>query len=178
MGLGDIGDGDLFGSDESESSSSSSKKKYVVITRDEFEEALEETKIDWHRLDLKKVGEWVYQSGRLHNVPSVVVVRTYSTIDKRTNKGRGKGDDAIRSVLWDVEQGRPVGGRRKTLRIQTWKSNLIPKLNELIEEASSIVTTCDRCGSHMVIRKNSKTEEEFLGCSRYSDCTYTKELPE
>lgn len=171
MGLDDLMDGDS-------DSSSSSSKKYVVVTRDEFEEALEETKIDWHRLDLENVGEWVYQSGRLHGVPKTVVLRTYSTIDKRTNRGRGKGKDAIRSVIWDVAEGRPVGGRKKTLRIKTWRSNLIPKLNELAEEAHSMVTMCDSCGSHMVIRKNSKTDEEFLGCSEYPDCKNTKNLPE
>lgn len=178
MGLDDLKDGGLSKDRGSSNKSSSNKKKYVVITRDEFEDALAETKIDWHRLDLENVGEWVYQSGHLHNVPSVVVLRVYSTIDKRTNKGRGKGDDAIRSVLWDVQLGRPVGGRRKTLRIQTWKSNLIPKLNELIEEVSSIVTICDRCGSHMVIRENNKTNAEFLGCSNYPNCNNTRELPE
>lgn len=167
---------DLMGGDNK--SSSSSTKKYVAVTRDEFEEALSDTKIDWHRLDLENVGEWVYQSGRLHNTPSTVVLRTYSTIDKRTNRARGKGKDAIRTVIWDVALGRPVGGRKKTLRIKSWRSNLIPKINELAEEAGSMVTMCDRCGSHMVIRENSQSGQEFLGCSSYPDCKNTKELPD
>jgi hypothetical protein len=178
MGLDDLIGEDSSSSETDKSKSSSTTKRYVAVTRDEFEEALEETKINWHRLDLENVGEWVYQSGHLHNVPSTVVLRTFSTIDKRTNKARGKGKDAIRTVIWDVELGQPVGGRKKTLRIKTWRSNLIPKINELVEEVGQMVIICDRCGSHMVIRENAKTGEEFLGCSSYPDCKNTKQLPD
>ena len=37
---------------------------------------------------------------------------------------------------------------------------------------------CPECGAPMVIRRNRNTDGEFLGCSRFPDCTETRALPE
>jgi ssDNA-binding Zn-finger/Zn-ribbon topoisomerase 1 len=41
-----------------------------------------------------------------------------------------------------------------------------------------IAITCPKCGGMMVRRTNRSNGSEFLGCSRYPDCTYTQPLPE
>lgn len=35
---------------------------------------------------------------------------------------------------------------------------------------------CKACGSHMIKRKNSITNEEFYGCYHYPKCDYTEPL--
>ena len=34
---------------------------------------------------------------------------------------------------------------------------------------------CENCGSDMVLRKNSATNETFYGCINYPKCCYTEE---
>ena len=41
----------------------------------------------------------------------------------------------------------------------------------------TIVMNCPECGEPMVVRKNSITEEDFLGCSQYPACKHTEPIP-
>lgn len=41
-----------------------------------------------------------------------------------------------------------------------------------------IVKACPRCGQLLEIKRNRSTQEEFLGCSAWPQCTYTEPLPE
>ena len=40
-----------------------------------------------------------------------------------------------------------------------------------------ITATCPQCSKPLVIRRNKKTDKEFLGCEQWPDCTYTEPLP-
>jgi restriction system protein len=37
--------------------------------------------------------------------------------------------------------------------------------------------TCPRCGAALVVRRNRRTGEAFLGCSRFPNCRHTQPLP-
>ena len=40
-----------------------------------------------------------------------------------------------------------------------------------------VTVTCPACGGPMVQRTNRQNGSEFLGCSRYPDCTETAKVP-
>lgn len=103
-------------------------------------------------------------------------VRVFSTIDKRTGESRDKGEDAIRTVLWDTKESRPIAGRSHTKRISTWRENLKPKIDKLRSSIGEVTIVCDRCGNWMVKREGQYGE--FLGCLNYPDCDNTEKVPE
>lgn len=41
-----------------------------------------------------------------------------------------------------------------------------------------ITKPCRRCGALLEIKRNRETNEEFLGCARWPECTHTEKLPE
>lgn len=41
-----------------------------------------------------------------------------------------------------------------------------------------ITKPCKRCGALLEIKRNWAANEEFLGCARWPDCSYTEKLPE
>lgn len=152
----------------------SSKRTYVRPTKSEFEKCLRESAVDWTEKPGVEAGEVVYES---HDVlPSYdnVVMRCYSTISKSSGKARDKGSDAIRLVLFDKQTDRPIGGRKKTLRIKTYCKNLKEKIADQAEETENFLMVCDRCGGLMVIR-NGKYGE-FYGCREYPECENTEQI--
>lgn len=47
------------------------------------------------------------------------------------------------------------------------------------EPRTVLLTSCPKCGAdRLVVRTNSETGERFVGCSRYPDCTYTRDVPQ
>jgi restriction system protein len=44
--------------------------------------------------------------------------------------------------------------------------------------AAKLAVSCAECGRPMVVRTNSATGEEFLGCSQFPACKHTEPLPE
>lgn len=164
MGLGD------FTSDESGS------KEYVRITREEFEDFLSEH-YGWENLSVsgeyaKFNRELVYQIKGIGNED--LQLRVYSSVDKRTDKARDKGSDAIRTIIWSLELDRPIGGRTRTHRIHTWRKNLKKKIDSLLDEWEDNVHRCGECGNWMVKREGEYGE--FLGCSAYPDCDNTRHI--
>lgn len=94
---------------------------------------------------------------------------------------RDVGQDAIRTVVWHHEFERPIGGRRKTLRIgpsdsnpEGWRGNLRPKIewvrqNWRVYDAAQM--TCPDCGSEMTGAKSEYGE--FMSCT---ECDHTEDL--
>lgn len=172
MGLGDVG--------EDVEDSSSGAKKYKEITRNEFEEFLNENGYDWSFVHQKMnpdqlrnfTGELVYQVSGIEESDLKLLV--FSSIDTRTEKSRPKGSDAIRTVIWSKKHQRPVGGKTRTHRIGTWRSNLRPKIEELLDEWGKHVVECDECGGWLVKREGEYGE--FLGCVNYPDCDNTQQV--
>lgn len=173
MGLDDYGMGNSNGG--------SSDREYKQITRQEFEDCIGRVDNDFeivmqesNNLGHKKsfTGEYVYR------VPIAerddIEIRIFSTIDKNSNRARDKGDDAIRCVIWDNPTESAIGGRKKTLRIKTFCSNLTRKIKELKNQWDSMTTNCSECGGWMVKREGEYGE--FLGCTSYPDCNNTEQL--
>ena len=166
MKLFDDNDDDEVDSDDD------SAKKYVQPSQEEFEIFLAGTPWSWDIAE-QDVGEVVYKSDDFSS-REAIDVRIFSTIDERTAKARPKDSDAIRTVVWNNNEGSPVGGRRSTYRIKTWRKNLSKKLKSLSEDIDEYVQVCDECGSLMVIRNGEYGE--FYGCSSYPSCTETRQI--
>jgi len=169
MGLGDLSPDDAPSGHET-------KRKYSQPTKQEFEECLFSAKedVEWS-IDMKAPGlEYVYDCHDFLPDHNGIVLRVYSTIDKRTGRARSKDSDAIRLVVFNRHVMRPMGGRVKTLRIETYCKNLTEKIQDIFEEYEQYVNECPECGRWMVIREGKYGE--FLGCTGYPDCDHTEEV--
>lgn len=172
-----------FTSDNSDDNNKSSgQREYVRITKEEFEEFLTEVDNSWSVVsddekandDLRNFSREYIYGIPLRDAPEELELRVFSTIDKRTDLCRDKGTDAIRLVIWDSKEFYPVGGRKKTLRIETWKKNLRRKIEELKSDWEEHTTSCNECGAWMVKREGEYGE--FLGCIRYPRCDNTRQI--
>lgn len=173
-----INDDDSSKSNES----SSTKRKYVRISQIELEEFLDNITNNWKRLtpeddqNLTFTGEMVYEFPTLVSHDDLVG-RLYSTIEQGTGKARDKGKDAMRLVIWSNSAGHPIGGRKKTLRIKTWRKNLKEKFISLHEEWEQYVNKCPECTNGWLVERSGQYGD-FLGCTEYDDCTYTEQIEE
>lgn len=110
-----------------------------------------------------------------------LVIRVWSTIVR--GNSRDKGKDAIRAVVWDTERSKPIGGRKKTLRIgptdtnpEGWKGNLRPKVKDLISEWRKYDRECPECGARMAKRTPGRGDDwtAFWGCTNYPECDHSE----
>jgi hypothetical protein len=155
-----------------------SAKHYVRITEDEFEEFLFGLVPDAERADVPGTRETVYD---LPLPGDGLTIRVFSTI--QGGEGRDRGDDAIRCVVWNHEIDAPVGGRRKTLRIGTWRKNLRAKIEDLYANwRDHVYGTCPECGRGVLVERESGPGDEwdpFLACSEWDGgdgCEHTEAL--
>jgi hypothetical protein len=93
---------------------------YIELTKDDFEEGI------FKKYDL---GAEPYESHRsqeyqylLKTSHPIVKIMVYSSVDKRTNKTRGVGEDAIRLVLWNSRDDRPLGKGKRVYRVTSKES--------------------------------------------------------
>lgn len=163
---------------DTETNQSGTSKKYVKITREEFEEFLDNKAPYFWKIVDTDAGEIIYETDEFMFEYQNITLRIFSTIEKGVDVVRGKGDDAIRTVIWSKEHNAPIGGRTKTLRIQTWRKNLLKKINSLSDEWHNYVDPCPECSGWLVERegKNGK----FLGCINWTEdgsgCNYIKNI--
>jgi hypothetical protein len=189
MGLGDFKEDS--GDDEQKSErdyggggGGGGKRKYVRITEEEFEDFLDKLWYEWHEANPSDDGFRKFSKEKVYSIPPLngnisddVTILIFSTIDTRTGKARDKGQDAIRCVLWDTELQKPIGGRKKTLRIESWRSNLGPKVENLVEETNEYLRHCPECQTGWLVKREGQYGE-FLGCVRYPDCNHTEQIDE
>lgn len=150
--------------------------QYVRVTSEEFEEFIH---------DVVPAAEAAHEPGVTEDIYDLplpadgLTIRVYSTI--QGDAARDRGDDAIRCVVWNHEHGVPVGGRRKTLRIPTWRKNLREKIEDLYScwrdhEHGS----CPECGAGVLVERRPKGGQDwdpFLACSEWNGgdgCEYTE----
>lgn len=103
---------------------------YYKIDRTEFEDFL--AAYDAERVDVDGVKELVY------DIPTDgdgVVVRVFSAIDG--DGSRDAGRDAIRVLAWGVTADVPLASATRTHRIDTWKDNLAPKIDDMVARADA-----------------------------------------
>ena len=151
---------------------------YVRITGNEFEEFIRDVVPSARRVRVPGVGENVYD---LPLPADDLTIRVFSTI--QGGEGRDRGADAIRCVIWNHEAGEPVGGRRKTLRIGTWRKNLRAKIEDLYanwrDHEHGAYPECRR--GVLVERTPSGPQDwdPFLACSDWDGgdgCEHTEAL--
>lgn len=154
------------------------KGDFIVFSKEEFETILDNMEYEFEEVDTSSgkrfSQEIVYESIDLgFPLHPNLVLRIFSTVDKRSMESRGKGNDSIKCVVWDKELERPIGGRSYTKRLGTMPENLNAKAADIIEQYEKYITSCDECGAWLVERENSKDGNKFLGCVRYPDCKNT-----
>lgn len=142
---------------------------YESITESEFVAFLEEVAA-FERVTPPQTKELVFD---LPLPADYLSIRIYSSIDKRSGVSRKCGSDAIRCVIWNHDIEEPVGGRVRTHRIETWRSNLRPKIKSLYGQWREFDRICEECGSVMCVRD---ANGGFFGCTSYPDCTHTEPL--
>ena len=89
--------------------------EYIELTKEDFEEGI------FKKYDL---GAEPYENNRsqeyqylLKTSHPIIKIMVYSSVDKRTNKTRGVGEDAIRLVLWNSRDDRPLGKGKRIYRV-------------------------------------------------------------
>lgn len=176
MGLGDLVPGDDENNSSSGSESSGTDKKYVRPTREDMEEFFRQRPETYRYADVENTKELVFETEDFLFLTPHIVLRVFSTVDERSGAARDKGSDAIRTVVWDKDLDRPVGGRTKTLRIKTWRKNLNEKIDDLMSSQTDYVQKCPECGEWMVVREGKYGK--FWGCRNYPDCQETAQIPD
>lgn len=105
---------------------------FVTLTKGEFEAILPE---GWREVGGERAWE------RIYDIPTSkpgLLVRIYSTVDKRTDTTRAIGADAIRIVFWDDYNDRPLGKGKKILRVEgrtTIQSRIASRVQEFLGTA-------------------------------------------
>jgi len=150
----------------------SNKKTYTRFSRQEFEEVLDDTGLFFKPACYEWSKEYIYES---QSEDGRFSIRVYSTVDKRTDKSRDKGSDAIRVTVIENEVERPVVKEKRVNRIQTWPKNLKKRINKIKDSKDDLVY-CNNCGSVMVIRENQSSGNKFWGCTLYPECKNTKSI--
>lgn len=130
---------------------------YTEISADEMRNFFESRGYEKTRRPRDKEDSYVRRS-----TDSMLMIRVFSSmVDDRQ---RGKGEDAIRCNLMDVEADIPIWSMTKTLRLSTWQSNLLPKL-EPFEEILRLNKRCPVCGNCMVPKESTwNPGTVFWGC--------------
>lgn len=146
----------------------------VKITAEEFEEALNETGLDFKKVDYRWANEIIYEA---ESEKGTFVIRVYSTIDKFKDLSRDTGEDSIKINVLHKETGKPLFKTTRTYRVPSWKKNLKKKIRKIVNDKDKLMI-CSKCGSVMVIRENSENGNKFYGCASYPKCRNTVSFQE
>lgn len=149
----------------------------VTISKEEFDSFISKFAHE-HDLTVRYVddagGKQIVYEFDLPSDPDEISIRIFSSINDEeeyegksyAGQSRAKGYGSIKSVLWHKEFDKPITGRSHTKRIDTWKSNLTPKLEDLLEDKSYY---CDECDDGILIIRSSQ-HGQFKGCTNYPAC--------
>lgn len=149
-----------------------SNRTYHNVTIDEVKAVLEP--LGFKLISLVGVMELVFAK-RVDQDDQQLSLRVFTGINQDGNS-RGCGDDAMRVALFwrDSKTGKVVscGGDKRVNRIQTWKKNLVARLERWQDALPQ--HTCEKCGSPMILR--TSRHGDFLGCASYPTCTATRKV--
>lgn len=145
------------------------KRRYTRIEQEEFEQFLNSF-AHFEQPEDTTAEEEVY------DIPlpaDDLVIRIFSTL--QDGNGRDCGSDAIRTTVYDKASDTVIGGEKKTLRIETWRSNLRPKVEDLVANWRNYQHGhCPDCGHRLAVRDGKYGE--FLGCTDYPNCKHTQDV--
>lgn len=139
---------------------------YTQITYQEFQQIMTEQGFKENGFNI--AGEYVFDKHVEYN-GVWFYIRVYSSVDKRTNKTRDVGTDAIRVILL-TEDGKTLRGNKWVNRVETWKENLQKRLDNWI----NVTELCPQCG--FPLRNRQGKYGAFIGCSMFPKCGYTKKV--
>lgn len=148
--------------------------QYDSFTREEFEEELPE---GFEEIVVLRTKEYVYEK----NLDDEFSIRIHSSVDRRNNKSRDSGKDAIRVSLFHRPTEEIVGYDSRTHRLvdeeglPTWPKNMRKKIKKLEEQYKAMITECPFCGAPL---KRVDKNRGFFGCTKFPECGYTTEADE
>ena len=105
-------------------------------------------------------------------------IRLFSTIDVRSDAGRGKGSDAMRLILIAPDESIIRGAKFTRIhRVKNWRKNLMARYNQILDAMDSEVISycpsfdCAKCTGTIrtLLAKGFKESgiSTFMGCSGY-----------
>jgi hypothetical protein len=165
------------------------KRKYQKFDKAEFEKILWEIspvveffgnfyKFDW----IEEDGEWVQKPGEINEycyflaLEGEVCLKVYSSIQKIENTSRTAGDDAIRIVAANTTDAKPIRPKfPKVYRTGNWRKNLKLRASQAVESLGANII-CPKCKKRLLLKRNSKNNSQFLGCSNYPKCDYGRKF--
>lgn len=166
----------------------SDKQRYRQYSKAQFEKALRLSSRfmpfpkPWDYVSWEEDDSGHYHSSKLKTpineycyvVPVIFdpvrILKVYSSVDKRTGYSRDIGGDAIRIVLADNFSEPKHAAFRRINRIQNWEWNLRLRISEALSFLGFDIS-CPKCGKELFMRRNSNTNERFLSCSSWPECT-------
>lgn len=146
---------------------------YKSVTREEFAAWATSRWKDTYRFDKPSFGYEdviVKKVNTPHAPKALLELRIFTSVVE--GESRDVGKDAIRTVLYDVRAGKPLGKEARINRVEgatTVFERLDEKLNGMREQVGKL-EYCQKCGSHMVERVNKRTQQKFLGCGAWPKC--------
>jgi len=146
---------------------------FCLIKKKEFEAFLFALSKDTYRVLDSNSMEYVY--GVPLKKHKDLTIRIYSSISLNSQVAREKGIDAIRIVLWDLNKKKAIGGQVHTKRTDGWMDRIKQKMIGLGNSVGDL--TCENCGGYLVVKKNKRNGNKFLGCTNYNGgCKFTQPL--
>jgi|SRR5581483_7755978 len=122
--------------------------KYTGITRAHFEWFLDkeykyrEFLPDWYRFDWKqnRSGNWEKVSGEIQEYCYIILfsenkcIKVYSSIDRRTDLARERGEDAIRLVAADLQTLKPIHPKFQRInRVGHWEERFRKRVENIVK---------------------------------------------
>lgn len=133
--------------------------------------------LNWERVDYDWANEYIYEAPV---GDGTFTLRCYSSVDKRGDDGRGRGNDRIRFILLLTETKRPVMAKAvQHNRVKKTPGNeriWLRKCNETANDLASRPThnsagQCPNCGGHLhrVSYEDDGDYKKAMACARYMD---------
>ena len=151
---------------------------FKEISLDEFKNFIEAKRVNsknefvpspWIRIDVDRTNELVWS----RPITKDVDLRIYSSIPKNQSLARKKGEDAIRLNVYSKKQKRIIQSAPRTNRTTNCFDNLKEKATTEYQIAKS--RKCPQCEDGVLfMRKNTKLNSHFVGCTSYPDCKYVE----
>jgi hypothetical protein len=102
--------------------------EYIEVSKTDFQDILNKQKYDWQEFSQPKTMEALFKVKTPNDKITIVI---YSSIDILTQKSRGVGEDAIRIILWNERDNRPLGKGKRVYRV-TSKESIAIRINKTI----------------------------------------------
>ena len=112
---------------------------FIQLSREDFEKDIFATyDLGAEPYENPRSQEYQYLLKTSHPIVKIMV---YSSVDKRTNKTRDVGEDAIRILLWNSKDDRPLGKGKRIYRVTSKESiatRIIQNIANFLETAPNV----------------------------------------